>query len=355
MEVIRIRIGQVQEGMTIANDIFNLNKLLIVAKGQTLNRSMINKLKEYNIYELYVFKTQQTFDLKKDSYLDFLRDTEDFRIFNNTYIETLDTLKPAFLHIVEQEKIDPVAMVDAVNSILDSSKSGAHMMEMLHGIRDYDDITYAHSMNVAIICNIFATWIGLKEEDRHVLILCGLLHDIGKMLVPSEITLKNGKLTEEEYDVMKTHTTRGFHILKDQELDDRIKLSALLHHERRDGTGYPNGYLEHNIPDFCKIVAIADVYDAMTSDRIYRKAICPFDVVKEFERDGFAKYDTSYLMIFLERIVYSYLNNIVLLSDGRQAEVILINKLSLDKPVVRINDEFIDLSKRKDLNIISIV
>lgn len=128
-----------------------------------------------------------------------------------------------------------------------------------------------------------------------------------------------------------------------------------MHHERCDGSGYPNGFKSDQIEDFSKIIGIADVYDAMTSNRRYRKAICPFDVVENFERDGFLKYDPGYLMIFMERIVQSYMHNIVRLSDGREGEVIMINKLSLSRPVIRTGTEFIDLSKDHRLSIDAII
>lgn len=188
----------------------------------------------------------------------------------------------------------------------------------------------------------------MSEEETRVLTLAGLLHDIGKMLVPKEIITKAGNLTKEEFDIIKTHSIKGYQALKDYSIDIRIKYVALMHHERCDGSGYPNGFVKEQLDDFARIVAIADVYDAMTSSRRYRDAICPFDVVEEFERDGFLKFDPGYLMTFLERIVLSYLHNIVRLNDGREGEVVMINKLSLSKPIVRIGEEFIDLSATKN-------
>jgi HD-GYP domain-containing protein (c-di-GMP phosphodiesterase class II) len=93
----------------------------------------------------------------------------------------------------------------------------------------------------------------------------------------------------------------------------------------------------------------------MTSSRTYRKAFCPFDVVESFELDGFTKYDLKYLMVFLERIVESYLHNLVRLSDGSEGEVVMINKLSLAKPMVRVGNTFVDLSKEHDLIIEEII
>ena len=148
---------------------------------------------------------------------------------------------------------------------------------------------------------------------------------------------------------------KGYEVLKDFPIDIRVKYAALMHHERCDGSGYPNGFVAEQIDEFAKIIAIADVYDAMTSSRRYRNAICPFDVIEEFERDGFLKFDAGYLMTFLERIVQSYIHNMVRLSDGREGEVIMINRLSLSRPVVKVGNDYVDLSKDRKLSIREIV
>jgi HD-GYP domain-containing protein (c-di-GMP phosphodiesterase class II) len=195
----------------------------------------------------------------------------------------------------------------------------------------------------------------MSKEETRILTQAGLLHDIGKLLIPKHIISKPSKLTEDEFEEIKMHSIKGYQALKDLNLDVRVKYVALMHHEKCDGSGYPNGFKANQIEGFSKIVAIADVYDAMTSNRTYRQAICPFDVVENFERDGFLKYDPGYLMIFLERIVQSYLHNVVRLSDGREGEVVMINKLSLSRPVVRCGNTFIDLSKEPKLSIESVL
>jgi putative nucleotidyltransferase with HDIG domain len=246
-------------------------------------------------------------------------------------------------------------LLEETDRILKEGRNGAHILEMLHGIRNYDDLTYVHSLNVSLICSVFGSWLRFSPEDIKLLTLSGLLHDIGKMLIPKEIIHKIGKLTPEEYKVVKTHTIKGYQALKNYPMDIRVKYATLMHHERCDGSGYPNGFESEQIDDFAKIIAIADVYDAMTSNRRYRNAICPFDVVDEFEWDGILKYDPGYLMTFLEHIVESYLHNLVRLSDGREGEVIMINRLALSRPVIRIGDDYLDLSHERDIKITEII
>lgn len=162
-------------------------------------------------------------------------------------------------------------------------------------------------------------------------------------------------MTDAEYSTIKTHTINGYQILKNRDIDQRIKYTALMHHERCNGSGYPNKFHSSNIDSFAKIVAIADVYDAMTSARVYRSALSPFEAISNFESEGLQKYDPHYIITFLEEIVLSYLGNRVLLSNHLEGEIIMINKQALSKPIVQVGKRFIDLSKEKDLTIVAIL
>lgn len=356
MGTLRIRTDQAKPGMIAAHDVYTSNNHLVITRGTVLNERVITKLQFYNIFGFNVYPNPQTEDTQEESYIETLRNSKEFKKFNRTYVETVNKEEDSFNGFVHgEEEINIDQLFENTNRIIREGRNGTHIMEMLHGIRNYDDMTYVHSMNVSLICSIFAGWLKLSKEDARNLTLAGLLHDIGKMLIPKEIIAKPGKLNTHEYEIMKSHAIKGFQVLKDQSVDISVKYAALMHHERQDGSGYPNGFSANQIHEFSKIIAIADVYDAMTSSRTYRKAFCPFDVVENFELEGFIKYDPKYLMVFLERIVESYLHNLVRLSDGREGEVVMINKLSLSKPMVRIGDTFIDLSKEHNLSIEAII
>lgn len=179
--------------------------------------------------------------------------------------------------------------------------------------------------------------------------------DIYTKDIPNRIIAKPDKLTKEEFRMIKIHTIRGYNILKNKKLDPRIKHAALMHHERCDGSGYPYGFYAEQIDSFAKLVAIADVYDAMTCARVYRGPLCPFEVITLFETEGYTKYDPKYIMTFLEGIAQTYIHNTVKLNDGAVGEIVLINKMELSRPIIKVGDEFIDLNKRRDLQIVSLV
>ena len=119
-----------------------------------------------------------------------------------------------------------------------------------------------------------------------------------------------------------------------------------MHHERCDGSGYPLALTEGDIDDFALIVAIADVYDAMTAARIYRAPLCPFEVIAEFEKEGLQKYKPKYILTFLEHIATTYQNNRVMLSNGESAKIVLLNQQVFSKPLVQLTDgSCIDLNR----------
>ncbi|MGF7144433.1 putative nucleotidyltransferase with HDIG domain [Anaerotaenia torta] len=354
MEAIRIRTDQAEAGMKAASDVYNPQGQLIIPKGTVLDGRTINRLRYYHIYGLVVYPNEVT--VEPVSYMEMLRSTPEFKKFNRTYVGSIQNVENNFGGLLEGgQEFDPGKLLAETERILSEGRNGAHILEMLHGIRNYDDLTYVHGLNVSLICNVFGNWLKLPKEDIRILTIAGLLHDIGKMLIPSEIISKAGKLTPEEYKIVKTHAMKGFQVLKDFPVDMRVKYAALMHHERCDGSGYPNGFVAEQIDEFAKIIAIADVYDAMTSSRRYRNAISPFDVIEEFEKDGFLKFDPGYLMVFLERMVESYIHNMVRLSDGREGEVIMINRLSLSRPVVKVGEVYVDLSKERKLSIKEVI
>ena len=227
---------------------------------------------------------------------------------------------------------------------------------MLHNMRKITDSTYAHSLNVSLISRMIGMWQNYNADDLETLTLGGLLHDIGKSKIPPEIINKPGRLTPEEYELVKKHSEYGYELLKNQNISVRIKKIALTHHERCDGSGYPIGLVGDDIDDFANIVAIADVYDAMTADRCYRRGVCPFEVIATFEREGLGKYKPQFITSFLEHIANTYINNDVMLSNGMTGKIVLINKHRLTRPVVRLEDGiFINLEKRPELYVQTII
>ena len=240
--------------------------------------------------------------------------------------------------VFEKQPLDFDEMLKGVKSLITPGQTVIQYFDMLHNLRSSDDSVYSHSLNVAMISRILGKWLKWTGSDLDSLVIAGLLHDIGKILIPPEILNKEGKLTDEEFEQIRRHPRAGYDLIKDLKIDSRIKKATLQHHERCDGTGYPMRVDEIMLDDFAMVIAIADVYDAMTAARKYRAPLCPFQVIREFERDGYHKYKTEFLLTFLRRIATTYQNNRVILNDGQAAKIILLNQNSLSEPLVQLDD-----------------
>lgn len=261
---------------------------------------------------------------------------QEYSLHSTLVTKTLQDQLEAF--VFDKKPMDFDALLTSVKSLITPGQTVIQYFDMLHNLRSSDDSVYSHSLNVAMISRILGKWLKWNSSDLDSLIIAGLLHDIGKILIPPEVLNKEGKLTDEEFDQIRWHPRAGYDLIKDLKIDSRIKKAALQHHERCDGTGYPMKASEIMLDDFAMVIAIADVYDAMTAARKYRAPLCPFQVIREFERDGYHKYKTEFLLTFLRHIASTYQNNRVILSDGQAAKIILLNQNSLSEPLVQLND-----------------
>lgn len=356
----RVRTADLTPGMQTAEDVYSYNNQMILPKDTVLSDKMITRLEFYSILAIKVKDDADTANevfqdenLPPDSsYSEKIRASRKFKQFEHNFLETTNDFRNNIHQIVEKNApIDIEAMFHNVVSLIEKDMNSITVFDMLHNMRQYDDFTYMHSINVSLICNIFGHWLNLNPDEIKTLTLCGLLHDIGKLMVPENIIRKPDRLSPTEYNIIKTHTLQGYNILMEYNINEAIKESALMHHERCDGSGYPLGIGENRINPYAKIVAIADVYDAMTAARIYRGPLCPFKVISIFETEGLQKYDSHYILTFLEHIATTYMNNRVKLSNGKEGDVVFMNKAALSKPMIKCGNEFIDLSKETDLYI----
>ncbi len=365
----RILTVNAKEGMIIAGDVYTTSGQLVVPKGAVLDKGVIEGIKSYSVYDFFVEEEEkkkisyEIDDLERmifeddgtsASYYDKIKATEKFEKFQKQFAESVKSVEDNINSIVKMN--NPVCVEDlltTVKTITEQFKPDVSLFDMLHCIEGYDDSTYIHSLNVALICRVTGEWLKMSPEDLDVLTVAGLLHDIGKVMISDEIIKKPGKLTPSEYAIVQSHTVHGYNILKNQPIDDRIKYAALMHHERCDGKGYPNRHKYEEIDLFARIVAIADVYDAMSSNRVYRSAICPFNVISSFE-ESVDLFDPKCLCVFLERIAHSYVNNEVVLNDSLEGTVVMINKYALAKPGVLVGGAYIDLSRQDKLKITAI-
>ncbi|MBQ6844431.1 MAG: HD domain-containing protein [Agathobacter sp.] len=361
-----IQTKDLKVGMMVSEDTFSKAGQLIVRKDSILNRQMISHLKFYSITQINIYEDALSKDILnaienrngvQTTQLERILQSEEYKVFKKDYSANVNMLEDNVNDIIlRNTPIDSTELVNETVKIFDKNQDYFSFFGMLHSMKQIDDSTFAHSVNVAMIARLIGTWSGFDKETLDLLTLAGLLHDVGKCQIPDEILMTPRKLTNEEYQFVKMHALFGYEILKNQDLDMRIKQAALHHHERCDGTGYPFGHDIKKLGDFECIISIADVYDAMTADRCYRSGLCPFEVISFFEEEGLQKYHPKYITSFLQRIANSYLNCDVLLSNGDTARIIFLNE-RLTRPIVQLNKNkaFLNLEQNPHIYIQAII
>lgn len=360
-------VSQLKEGMIVAEPIMTKRGQVISKAGSELTAQLIARLSFYKIEEVSVEDPAPVAEAtasapvietpapapvvpketvsEQISYSQRLKASPKFKQFQMEYAFNTEYLRENFEAILSGAGSEVSSMIIEHFEVLYRQKTSLELLDMLHNMRGSEDTVFAHSINVSLIARAIGKWCKMDAEELNILTVAGLLHDIGKLLVPEEILNKQGKLTDEEFKTIQSHTLLGNKALKNKGFDQRILLAALQHHERSDGTGYPRGLASDEIEPFAAIIAIADVYDAMTAYRSYRKPLCAFQVIAEFEKDGLQKYETQYILTFLEHMAAAYQNSRVLLSDMRSGHVVYINQQALSRPVVGLDSgEIVDLS-----------
>ena len=180
-----------------------------------------------------------------------------------------------------------------------------------------------------------------------------IFHDIGKALIPLKIINKSGALTAEEWQIAQLHPVRGYKFLqKNFDMPREVFYCVLQHHERLDGSGYPMSVRGDKIDIWAKIIAVADIFSAMTSSRTYGRRRTSYDAAATLQAEMFGKLDSQICLVFLGKLRQLFLANRVRLTDGREAEVVFLNDSDDSRPIVRTDDgAVIDLSQQKMLSI----
>ena len=358
-----VSINGLKPGMILSEDVYSYQGQCLAKQNTPVTLQLIDHLQFYQVASVHVFserhaeRTSIPSAIRRiETYSQRVRKSPEFRKFKVNYNKKVSFIKENINNFIANDKdLDVDQLLDETLTLFGQNVTTISMFDMLHNMRQIDDSTYAHCLNVALICRLIGKWIDMPEQDMNTLTLCGLLHDIGKSKIPNNIINKPGKLTDAEYKKIQKHPVIGYNLIKELNIDQRVKRAVLLHHERFNGSGYPFGFVSDDIDDFSSIVAIADVYDAMTANRCYRDGLCPFEVIAMFESEGLTKFNPKYILTFLEHIANTYINNQVLLNDGSQGKIILINQ-KLTRPTVQLNNgDFVNLENRLDLYVQAII
>ncbi len=238
------------------------------------------------------------------------------------------------------------ALSESASNLVTEISNDANVLLNISRLKKYDDYTFHHSLSVAVIALAIGMEMGFDSKSLQDLVLSGMLHDLGKVSIPIEIINKPARLTDEEFEIVKSHPyNAGIHLLKKNLVTENTFLAIISHHEKWDGSGYPNGIVGSKIPIFARILTVADVYDALTSQRPYRNPSQPSDAIEYIMGGAGTLFDIDVVKAFLRKFEPYPIGTKVLLSNGEIATVVQNHAAQLLRPVVKLNGraEFYDL------------
>lgn len=326
-----VSVNQLQAGMKLGKKIYNDEGLTLLADGVELTDALINRLTSIDIGYIYV-QDELTSDIVITGILQDETRNQALKVIRNEFqhMSGASGISKGLYHI--DKKFSKI-----MDSILDDMSLQEDPMIMLLDMHTADNYLYVHSLNVCLYTLVLGIAHGYSKEELRVIGLGALLHDIGKTQISVKVIQKPGKLTDEEFRHMQAHTEIGFRILKEEPNIPLLAAHcAFQHHERIDGSGYPRGLKGPQIHEYAKWLGVADSYDAMTSNRIYKKAMLPHQAVEALYVGSGTLYEQKQLELFRDRVAIYPLGLTVKLSNGESGVVVKIDPTSPHRPIVRI-------------------
>lgn len=331
--------------MEIAETIVNDYGSIVISEGTILDEHMIKKLDNLNYNKVRVVDEEKNIAVSEVS-----------ESFNTQYNASVNYVKNILYDLAVGKSISTVKVDKVVTSVVARLNEKRDIVRCINQIKSADEYTYTHCVNVSLLCMLLGKWLGFSKDKLILLVQAGLLHDIGKAKVPREILNKPSQLTPEEYEEIKKHTVYGYRMLeKENKIDQEVRLAVLMHHEKIDGSGYPTGAKGDKINKIARVIAVADIYDAMTSNRVYREKDSPFEVFHIMEEETVNKLDVTVVNAFLNNIAAYYIGDFARLNTGELCEIVYINPRHVSRPIIKVDDRYIDLTEKRELKILEIL
>lgn len=325
------------DGLVLSDDIFNhTGAVLLLPKGETITKDRLNKLMGFYGDNKNIMVYEETFlEIMSDEHVppEVRQKFVEGHVGYTRLHQNIGSLfkQPDYDAWLDSEKVAP--LIREVSDKLENFDP-VTILSCINFPRPMDEGLQRHSLNVALLNGMQAEWLELPKEDVNTLVLAGLLHDIGKTMIPEEILNAPRRLTDEELAIMRMHPVYSDELLTGKFGDD-VRLAARHHHEKLTGTGYPDGIADEEIGLCARITAISDIYDAMVSARSYKGARLPLDVFDMLYQEEFDGLDRSLVMNFLKNMRTRYTNRQVVMSNNMRGEIIYIPLNDADHPIIR--------------------
>lgn len=333
-----VAVSSVKENEKLAENVLNSSGQILLRTGAELTGPIINRLRSIGISYVYI-NDSRTNDITVRPVLTEKTRKESLQIMKDAFLQVRDDVSKGSskfrFHKVEKQ------FSAVVRDIIGQMQDRKGAIDLLTHLYAHDDYIFGHSLNVTI----YTLALGMKTKklssrQLEEIGLGAMLHDVGKMMIPSSILKKPSKLTKEEFEIVQKHTELGFELLrKEHGFPLTSAHCALQHHERLNGSGYPRGLKGNEIHIFGKMIGVADVYDAVTSNRVYRQAMLPHEGMELLYAGSGTEFETAYVEAFRKAIVLYPTGLTVWLNDRRKGVICEQNEFISDRPVVLILEE----------------
>ena len=377
-----VTFDSIKVGMVLAEPVkavgISGEDMVLLHVDTVLTNKNILKLKHYHVENITIYANEDKSEDKTDRPPIFLRHKQVYTIKGlqkketpryktlldeELHSESIDSIQNLFT-TVEKELSEDNSNTsayqvfndigDVVNKLIEIISNKPHELIHISDLKSYDEYTYHHSLSVAVLSLAIGQTLKMNNWQLKGLGLCAIMHDIGKIKIPHKIIMKPSKLTSEEFAIVKLHPELGYEYMRRQNIGNRELLEGVLHHhEKFDGSGYPKMLKGREIPLYSRIISVADVYDALTSNRPYREPLNPPSKAIEYIMSEVGRsFDYDIVIALVRRCELYPVNTFVTLSDGRNG--VVVKNTNPMRPVIKLieSGDLLDLLDIENLNLV---
>ncbi|QGQ93435.1 HD-GYP domain-containing protein [Paenibacillus psychroresistens] len=354
MGVISVPVSQLKSGDQIFENVLTKRGNLLFEKGRFVTPKEIEILRAFFVAFVSI-ESRDTEATEENSQ----NQQDDLNQADVPFFEKYDNLVKLMRKVFHDARNGQIPPVLEIRTQLEAT---------LQYIDQYNILTFVpknvrmgeylihHSVMVCLTSYQLAKWHNFQQKDWMPIALAGLLHDIGNVKIDSAIFEKSSKLTTAEFDEVRKHTVFGYQIIKNMPaINEGVKLAALQHHEREDGSGYPLSLKGDKIHIYSKLLAIADIFHAMTNERAYRKVNSPYLVLEDLLKESFGKLDPTLVQTFINRVTSLQNGTLVRLSDNRLGEIVFSDRSYPTRPWISVNGVIVNLMVERSLYIREVI
>ncbi|MGN4123499.1 HD-GYP domain-containing protein [Lysinibacillus sphaericus] len=359
METIHVPISELRMGKVISEDIFANTQYPIIFKDTIISHEHLPVFSAFNIARVPVYKDgMKDGQLNDDKEIEVAIPPEVIPTFRRVYNNSVEQFKREFKNWEAGAKVDIAKARTIILPLLEMVLEDRTIIFDLNEYSNPKDYLYHHCVATALISSVIAQKLGYDRGLTIQIAIGGLLADCGMAKIHPRIRDKKTTLTEQEFDEIYKHPIYSYNMVKDLTiLKDTMKEAIFQHHERLNGSGYPKGEKIANISIFAQIIAVADVFHAMTCERVYRSKQSSFKVIEMVNESEFGKFDIKVVRALIDLVADLPIGTIVELSNLERGEVMFVNKFAPTRPLIKLSNtgEIFDLGKNRTFYISRII